>query len=309
MKIMKKSVIGLFALAAFAALIFPLLSAEPPAEQRQSLKIYISADMEGITGVVSTDQTSPEGRDYEAARKWMTDDVNAAIDGALRAGASEIIVNDAHGNMRNILPADLSPRAVLISGSPKPLGMMQGIDDSFNACLFVGYHAQAGAQDAVLDHTFSSGVVRMVKVNGAEVGELGINAAVAGAYGVPVAFVSGDVAVCKEAKIVLGSGVVTAPVKDGIARTAARLIPMADARRAIRDRVADALRKPGAVKPYRFASPCKFEVEFSNAGQADMAVALPGVQRLSARIAAFQSGDYIQGYKLLRALIALAQPR
>jgi D-amino peptidase len=309
MKIVKKTVIGLFAIAAVAALVFPLFSADPPVEQRQSLKVYISADMEGITGVVSTDQTSPGGREYEAARKWMTDDVNAAIEGAVRAGASEIIVNDAHGNMRNILPEDLSSRAILISGSPKPLGMMQGIDDSFNAGVFVGYHAQAGAQEAVLDHTFSSSVVRSVKVNGVEAGELGLNAAVAGAYGVPVVFVSGDVAVCKEAKIVLGSGVGTAPVKDGIGRTAARLIPIAEARRAIRDRVTEALRKLGAVKPYRFAAPCKFELEFSNAGQADMAVALPGVQRLGARTVAFQGADYIQGYKLLRALVAVAQPR
>jgi D-amino peptidase len=308
---MKKAIIGIFAFAALAALTSFLLSVNLPAGQRQAakLKVYISADMEGICGVVAAEQTNPSSPEYAAARKWMADDVNAAIDGAFRGGASEVIVNDSHGNMRNIDPGDLDPRAVLISGSPKPLSMMQGIDDSYNAVLFIGYHAQAGTQDAVLDHTISGSVVQSVKVNGIELPELGLNAAIAGAYGVPVVFISGDVAVCKQAKTILGSDIVTAPVKDGIGRYAARLVPFAEARRAIRDRVADAVKKASQFKPFKIAAPCRFELQYYLSAQADMAMLVPGVTRVNARTVGFQSDDYVKGFKMLRALIALAPPR
>jgi D-amino peptidase len=307
---MKKTLFGLIILAALAAILSPLLSVNLPAQQQaQKLKVYISVDMEGITGVVHADQTTPGTPEYAAARKWMAEDVNAAVEGAFRAGATEVVVNDSHGGMRNIDPADLHPKAILISGSPKPQSMMQGIDDSYSAVLFVGYHAGAGTQDAVLDHTISGSVVQSVKVNGIELPELGLNAAIAGAYGVPVVFVSGDVAVCRQAKTILGGEVVTAPVKDAIGRTAARLVPMAEARRGIRDRVSDALRKLDHFKPFRIAAPCRFELQFYVSAQADMAMYVPSVQRLNARTVTFTSEDYLKGFKLLRALIALAPPR
>ena len=308
---MKKAILGLIVLAAAGALIFSFLSTSLPAQQREApkLKVFISVDMEGICGVVAAEQTSPGNPEYAAARKWMAEDVNAAVDGAFRAGAVEVVVNDSHGSMRNIDPGDLHPKAVLISGSPKPQSMMQGVDETYNAVLFVGYHAGAGTQDAVLDHTISGSVVRGIKVNGMELPELGLNAAIAGAYGVPVVFVSGDVAVCKQAKTILGSEVTTAPVKDGIGRTAARLVPFAEARRGIRDRVTDALRKLGQVKPFKIASPCRFELEFFVSAQADMAMYFPGVQRLNARAVGFQADDYLKGFKMLRGLIAIAPGR
>jgi D-amino peptidase len=308
---MKKAILGLFVLAALAALIFPFLPVNLPAQQReaQKLKVFISVDMEGICGVVASEQTSPGNPEYAAAKKWMAEDANAAVEGALRAGASEVVVNDSHGSMRNIDPGDLHPKAILISGSPKPQSMMQGIDDSYNAVLFVGYHAGAGTQDGVLDHTISGSVVQSVKVNGMELPELGLNAAIAGAYNVPVVFVSGDVAVCRQAKTILGSEVVTAPVKDGIGRYAARLVPFAEARRGIRDRVTDALRKLGQVKPFKIAAPCRFELQFYISAQADMAMYFPSVQRVNARTVAFQAEDYLKGFKMLRGLIAIAPGR
>jgi len=308
---MKKAILGLFVLTVLAALIFPLLSSNLPAQQRdaQKLKVFISVDMEGICGVVASEQTSPGNPEYAAAKKWMAEDANAAVEGALRAGASEVVVNDSHGSMRNIDPGDLHPKAILISGSPKPQSMMQGIDESYNAVLFVGYHAGAGTQDAVLDHTISGSVVQSVKVNGMELPELGLNAAIAGAYNVPVVFVSGDVAVCRQAKTILGSEVVTAPVKDGIGRYAARLVPFAEARRGIRDRVTDALRKLGQVKPFKIAAPCRFELQFYISAQADMAMYFPSVQRVNARTVAFQAEDYLKGFKMLRGLIAIAPGR
>jgi D-amino peptidase len=308
---MKKALFGLLVIAALAALIFPFLPVNLPAQQReaQKLKVFISVDMEGICGVVASEQTSPGNPEYAAAKKWMAEDANAAVEGALRAGASEVVVNDSHGSMRNIDPGDLHPKAILISGSPKPQSMMQGIDDSYNAVLFVGYHAGAGTQDGVLDHTISGSVVQSVKVNGMELPELGLNAAIAGAYNVPVVFVSGDVAVCRQAKTILGSEVVTAPVKDGIGRYAARLVPFAEARRGIRDRVTDALRKLGQVKPFKIAAPCRFELQFYISAQADMAMYFPSVQRVNARTVAFQAEDYLKGFKMLRGLIAIAPGR
>ena len=297
--------------AAGAVALFSLLPADLPAQQREApkLKVFISVDMEGICGVVASEQTSPGNPEYAAACRWMVDDVNAAVEGALRAGAVEVVVNDSHGDMRNIDPAALHPKAVLISGSPKPQSMMQGIDETYQAVLFVGYHAGAGTQDAVLDHTISGGRVRAVKINGIELPELGLNAAIAGAHGVPVVFISGDVAVCKQAKAILGSEVVTAPVKDGIGRTAARLVPFAEARRGIRDRVTDALKKIGKVPPFKIVSPTRFELEFFVSAQADMAMYFPGVQRLNARAVGFQAEDYLKGFRMLRGLIAVAPSR
>ena len=290
----------------FSTVIVLAFSFSSLAGPTSKLKVYISADMEGICGVVHANQTSPDSPEYAAARRWMADDVNAAIEGALQAGAAEIVVNDAHGSQRNINPAELNPRAVLISGSPKPFGMMEGIDSSYNAVIFIGYHARAGTQDAILDHTISGGVVRAVRINEAELPELGINAALAGAYGVPVVLISGDVAVCRQAKEILGKEIVTVPVKDAIGRTAARLVPMAEARSAIKSRVAEALKKLAQFKPYRRDSPFLFELEFLNSAQADMAAMIPAVKRLNPRSVSFTTDNYSQGYQLLRALIEIA---
>lgn len=300
--------LGILALS--VVMIFGMLAAIPAAgQQTPKLKIYISVDMEGITGVVHGEQVSAGTSEYAAARKWMAEDVNAAVEGAIAAGAREIVVNDSHGSMRNIDPADLHPRAVLISGSPKPLVMMEGIDASFNACLFIGYHARAGTADATLDHTISGAVVRSIKVNGIEMPELGLNAAIAGMFGVPVVLVSGDVAVCKQAREILGADVVTVPVKDAIGRQAGRLVPMAEARKAIKDRTTKALRELVKHKPYRLASPYTFELEYHTSLQADYGAMFPTVERPSARTVAFTSDDYLKGFRMLRALIAIAPAR
>jgi D-amino peptidase len=302
---MKRSAL---ALGAVALLSFGLVFAS--AQQKPKLKVFISVDMEGICGVVHGDQTSPGTPEYNDARKWMAQDVNAAVEGALEAGATEIVVNDSHGSMRNIDPDDLHPKAVLISGTPKPLSMMQGIDSSFQACLFIGYHAKAGTQDAILDHTISSSVVRFVKVNGAELPELGLNALIAGYYGVPVVLVTGDVAVCRQTTEVLGKDVVTVPVKEAYGRLAAKLVPMAEARQMIKAGVKDALAKLGRAKPFRMAPPYAFELGYHVSAQADMgAMLLPGIKRVDGRTLAFTADDYIDGFRTLRALISLAPAR
>jgi len=286
-----------------------LLAAQQKPASKPPLKVFISVDMEGISGVVHSDQTSAGTAEYSAARKWMAQDVNAAVQGAIEAGATEIIVNDSHGSMRNLDPDDLDPRATLISGSPKPLSMMQGIDSSFQACLLIGYHAKAGTTDAILDHTISSSVVRSIRVNGIEMPELGLNAAIAGAYGVPVVLVSGDAAVCRQAGEILGNGVTTVQVKEAIGRLAAKLVPMPESRRLIREGVKAALGKVGVVKPFKFSSPCNFELSYHVSAQADIGAMIPGVKRLDARTLGFVADDYIEGFQKLRAMINIAPAR
>ena len=307
--------------AACAVLIALVLLSHAPSAAGQSkpaaksvakppLKIFISVDMEGISNIVHGDQTTPGTAEYADGRKWMAQDVNAAVEAALAAGATEVVVNDSHGSMRNIDPDDLHPRAVLISGSPKPLSMMQGIDGSFAACFLIGYHAKAGTADAILDHTISGSVVRHVKLNGVEMPELGLNAAIAGYYGVPVVLVTGDTAVCRQAGEVLGQDVATVAVKEAYGRLAAKLVPMAEARRMIADGVRAALGRLPGLKPFKPASPYRFELGYHVSAQADMgAMLLPKIERVDARTLAFVADDYIDGFRTLRALISLAPAR
>lgn len=293
-----------------AVVVLALCAGLAAVQQKPRLKVFISVDMEGISGIVHGDQTTPGTSEYASGRKWMAQDVNAAVAGAFEAGATEVVVNDSHGSMRNIDPDDLDPRAVLISGSPKPLSMMQGIDATFAACLFIGYHAKAGTADAILDHTISGGVVRAIRVNGVELPELGLNAAIAGSFGVPVALVSGDAAVCRQAGEVLGKDVVTVAVKEAYGRLAAKLVPMEESRRMIKAGVKEALGKLAGLKPYKFAPPFRFELEYHVSAQADMgAMLLPQVKRADARTLVFTANDYLEGFRTLRALISLAPAR
>ena len=302
---MRRSV---FALGTVALLLFSLSLTSAP--QKPPLKVFISVDMEGIWGIVHADQTSPGTPEYSAARKWMAADVNAAVTGAFAAGATEVVVNDSHGSMRNIDPADLDSRATLITGTPKPLSMMQGIDPSFQACFLIGYHAKAGTKDAILDHTISGSVVRFVKVNGTELPELGLNALIAGYYGVPVVLLSGDTAVCRQAGEVLGQDVVTVAVKEAYGRTAAKLVPSSQAGQMIEAGAKEALSRLGRAKPFKMAAPYTFELGYHVSAQADMgAMLLPGIKRVDARTLSFTADDYIEGFKTLRALISLAPAR
>src|SRR3972149_5524393 len=154
-------------------------------------KIYVSVDMEGISGVNGSEQTGPGGAEYGRARKLVVEDANAAIRGPFDGGAASVLVNDSHGGQRNLLPEDLDPRAHLLSHSFKRHGMMEGLDETFDAVLFVGYHAKADSPRGLFAHT-GSGVVRDLQINGRSVGEGGLNAALAQWYGVPVVMVTGD---------------------------------------------------------------------------------------------------------------------
>ena len=162
------------------------------------MRVFISADMEGVTGLVAASELLPEGADYPRFRALMTADVNAAIAGLVAGGAASVLVCDAHNNSRNILIEDLHPAARLIRGGSKPLGMMEGMEATFAAACFVGYHAMFGTHRAIADHTWDPYAVQAVTINGRLVGEIGLNAAIAGWFGVPVALVTGDDATARE---------------------------------------------------------------------------------------------------------------
>jgi len=291
-------------MALFAAAVL-ILSTISPA-QKAGPKVFISVDMEGIWGVVHGSQTSSEGSDYNQARKWMADDVNAVVAGLFDAGASEVVVNDSHGSMRNIVADALDPRASLISGTPKPLSMMQGIDESFDACVFVGYHARAGTAMAVLDHTISGSVVRSIRLNGEETPELGLNAAIAGYFKVPVIMLTGDTETCAQAKSILGEKLVTVAVKEAQGRYAAKNLPLDEARKRLRDGAREALQKRGQIKALRLSPPFKFQLEVNTSGQAELPSLIYLVERKGPRTLEFYADDYLTGFKLLRAVIALA---
>jgi D-amino peptidase len=288
------------------AILIVLLAGTAPAAEKAGPKVFISVDMEGIWGVVQGSQTSSSGADYGVARKWMVEDVNAVVAGLFEAGAAEVVVNDSHGSMRNIVADELDPRAALISGSPKPLSMMQGIDGSFDACIFVGYHARAGTAEAVLDHTYSGATIRWIKVNGREMPELGLNAAIAGYFNVPVVMLSGDTETCAQAKSILGEDLVAVAVKDAVGRYAAANLPRDEARKRLKEGAKEALLSRGRMPVFKPNSPYSFELEFHTSAQAEMPMLVPQVKKTGARGVAFTSTDYLEGFKLMRALIALA---
>jgi D-amino peptidase len=237
------------ALVALLALSPPVLAQQPP----RGLKVFISVDMEGLAGVVAGPDVSPNGPDYPHFRAIMAGETNAAIDGAFRAGATEVLVRDSHGDKRNLLPADVDPRARLLRGaSAGPKNMMEGIDSTFDAVVFIGYHAKAGTPRAILEHTSTGNVVDF-SINGVSLPEGGYNALAAGLYGVPVVFIAGDRAVVDQVRALLGP-IGAVAVKEEIGDASLGLSPRA-AQEEIRRGVEQALRDRARARPYRLSAP------------------------------------------------------
>lgn len=256
-------------------------------QEENGLKIFISVDMEGITGVVTSEECSRSGKDYDYFRKIMTRETNAAVEGALSAGATEIWVRDSHGSARNILPDLLHKKAKLLrdwSGGPK--GMMDGLDETFDAVLFIGYHAKAGTPDAIIEHTMT-GSVSDFSVNGVSLPEAGINALIAGFYNVPIVFVAGDQAICDQAKSLLG-GVETVAVKKGIGAGALSLHPEV-AHDRIRKGVKNALQNLNKHKAYKLNPPFVMVLKFKNEKKVYSGSFYPGAKRTGDWELTFQS--------------------
>lgn len=271
------------------------------------MRVYISVDMEGVAGVVHEDQTNPLdprcAPEYARFRRLMTAEANAAVQGALDAGATSVLVNDSHWEMRNLLAEELDEAAQLVSGGPKPLSMMEGVAEGHDAALFIGYHARAGTGGAILDHTYADRILD-VSLNGRPVGEVGLNAALAGTYGVPVALVSGDSAVAAEARELLGEEMATVVVKEAMGRHAAKSLAPAVACRLIRESVAKTLKRRHT--PFVLSTPITLEVEFSKTVEADMAELCPGAVRTAGRAVRYVHDEYREVFRAWRAMQNLA---
>ncbi len=280
--------------------LFTLLAGNLAAAQERKLKVYISADMEGIGGVSTwTVQALPKGREYEQFRRLMTQEVNAAVAGAFDAGAAEVLVSDSHGDAQNIDVELLDKRARLVRAWPRPLGMMQGVDDSFGAVVFVGYHAADGEANAVLAHTFTGRMA--VKLNGTTVPEAGFNASIAGDFGVPVVFLSGDQTICADARRMLGP-IETAVVKQAGGFASATMMHPEEAQHLIRAGVKRGVERRGELKPYRLSHPVKLEIEFQDTVNAELASYLPGVDRPRGNTVVFSARDMVEASKFLEVV-------
>lgn len=271
------------------------------------MKIYISADMEGVAGITASEQTDPVGQpEYAHSCRLMTAEVRAACQGATAGGATEILVNDSHWNMRNIIHEELPPQVRLIRGSLKPLSMNQGLDPSCQAAAFVGYHAPGGCADAILDHTYSDETLYEVRINGERCSEARINAAVAGCFGVPVIFISGDQNACADARSFL-PWVEAVEVKQAIGRYAASSLSPEEAGTAIAAGMQRAVAglSRAAAKPYAFASPATLELVFTSTAKADMAALMPGSERIDGRTVHLRHADFLTLFRAFRAMTTL----
>lgn len=267
-------------------------------------RVFISADMEGVAGVVHGEHTRRDGREHEAARRLMTEEVNAAVEGALAGGADQVVVNDSHGTMRNLLPEAMHKDSLLITGSPKTYSMLEGIQDQggYHCAMFVGYHAAMGCY-GVLSHTYAGSLVREVRINGRMLGETGINSLVAAHFKAPVALVTGDKNVCDEAAALM-PGIVTAAVKETRGRYAACCLHPQAARDLIRKQARKAMETEH--RPLQMETPLRLELSFLNSGQAEAASLLPGVERIDPVTVGWIAPDAENLFRILRVLINLA---
>ncbi len=271
-------------------------------------KVFISTDFEGVAGIVDWDQILATGRDYEMGRRLLVAETNAVIDGAAEAGATEFVVNDSHSFMRNIPPAELHGRASYIAGKHKPLYMMEGLDSSFDAIFFVGYHGSIGASRAILSHSYNPRAIWEVKINGRIVGETALNALVAAHYGVPIALVTGDQVTAREASEVVPT-VECVVVKESITRYAAANLHPEVARERLREGAKRAIRGLAHQKPPAFELPVRVEVTFLTADMAESSTWLRGVEPVpgQSRTVTFKGSDTLALFRTFVTMIQLTR--
>jgi D-amino peptidase len=262
------------------------------------MKIYISADMEGVVGVVTGEQLGPQGFEYNRFREFMTAEVNAAIQAAFESGATEVVVSDSHGNGQNLLIEKLPKNVTLVRSWPRPLMMMQGIDETFAGAIFIGYHSATTNPSGVRAHTISSARLADVQLQGVSMSEAGINAAIAGQFNVPVIMVSGDDAVVKETTALLGS-IEGAVVKWNYGFHSAKTMMPEAANDLIREKVKKAMSRIKEFKPYKLQQPIRLDVRFKNYRPSEVLSYLSIVERTDAHSIRFTGKDMIEVSKFL----------
>jgi len=280
----------------------PLLLGAVPGSAQEQVRIFISVDLEGIGGIGTSAMTSSTGKDYATGRELATNEVNVVVDEIFaRDPGAEIVVNDSHGDHQNLLHTRLDPRVVYIQGAIKPLGMVQGLDGTFDGVIFVGYHAKAGDPDGFLAHT-GTGAVKGLWLNGVEVGEGGMNAAFAGSHGVPVILASGDSAAASELKDLLGTETVT--TKTAETPAAARLIHPDRVHTLLREGVRRALARldEGGYQPFVVGSPVVVRMRFATTIHVDVLQSIPGMRKVDGFTVEYTAASADEAYRLIRLM-------
>jgi len=257
---------------------------------QQPLKVFISVDMEGLAGVVTDQQLGAAGFEYGRFREFMTAEALAAIEGARAAGATEIVVADSHGSMQNLLIERLPADVELVRGTDRPLGMMQGIDSTFHAAVFIGYHSATTNLDGVRAHTISSARYTSVGLNGTPVAESGLNAAIAGHYGVPVVAISGDEHAVGELQAMV-PGAAGAVVKRAIGFHSAQTKTPEAAQALIREAVQEGVSRRSQIRPHRLSPPFRLDLGIKNYRAVELLAYLPIVERTTAHEIRYQAGS------------------
>jgi D-amino peptidase len=286
---------------ALAVLLLSLSIADAPAQSGP--KLYISADMEGVVGAVTDEQLGPSGFEYQRFRQFMTDEVNAAIEAAFDSGADEILVSDSHGNGQNLLIDQLPNNVRVVRSWPRRLGMMAGVDETFDGVIFLGYHTSTTNTEGVRAHTMSSANLTSVKLNGVPVPEAGFNAAIAGHFGVPVVMISGDDAIVEEARQIVGD-IEGAVVKRALGFHSAETLTPAAALDRIRAKVKVAVGRISEFRPYRLEGPIELEVSMKNYRPIELLGYLPNVERVDAHTVRFVARDMPEASSFMTFLLS-----
>ncbi len=269
------------------------------------MKVFLSTDIEGTAGIVDWGQVLGSG-EYEMGRRLLQNEVNAAIDGALEAGAAELVVNDSHWTMQNLLPAELHGRASLISGKHKPLYMMEGLDGSFDAVFMIAYHGAISAERAILSHTYNPFAIYEARLNGRPVGESALNALVAQHQGVPVVLITGDDATRDEAEPFM-PGIEAVVVKRSITRFAAHSLHPEEACERIRDGAKAALGRLGSFSPPAIDRPATLDITLLTSDMAEMATWVEGVERTDTRTVRLVSDEPLTLYRRFVTIVSLTR--
>lgn len=270
-----------------------------PSNAQSELKIFISVDMEGIGGIGTPKMVSGSGKDYATGRQLMTDEVNAVVEAIFAHGPADVLVNDSHGDMQNLLHTQLDPRVHYLQSNIKPLGMVQGLDETYDAAIFIGYHARAGTEGGFLAHT-GSGSVKGLWLNGVEVGEAGLNAHFAGALGVPVILASGDEKFAEEfTKIVPTRTVAT---KKAIGSSAANMVHPDKVKAMLSEQTTAALKDIKSAKVLSVSGPITFRIKSARTTRADIVMSIPGMQRIDGVTVEYQAASMDEAYRLIRVI-------
>lgn len=269
------------------------------ADAQRPVKIFISVDMEGIGGIGTPAMTNATGKDYQLGRRLMTAEVNAVVAAIFQRGPAQVLVNDSHGDMQNLEHTELDPRVTYIQGAVKPAGMVEGLDSTFDAAIFLGYHARAGTQNGFLAHT-GSGSVKGLWLNDMEVGEGELNAAFAGALGVPVILAAGDSAAVEQIAKATGAEVVA--TKHAVTPQSARLIHPQVVRERLTAATSRALARIGTPRPMRMTTPIRVRLRLSDVTTPQILQAIPGVRQVDGYTVEFTARNMGEAYRLIRLM-------